>query len=233
MKLSGRPSGLRPGLPWAGDGSDYEPEGKAMRNLFLVLLLLPAAAQAQPETLAFETVHSEAVRPDLDFETVVADSEWFPTGGRPAHYRFGAGVTAGMVGSDALFIEARPRADSWPYQTGTLMQMMPSDPWLGKRIRLTARLKSENVRRAYLWLRVDGDTINGTAAHRSLAFNTGGPVGGTTDWKRYEIVLDVSDQSWRIAYGFVLSGVTGKAWADGFTIESVGTDVPVTPSSPP
>ena len=163
-----------------------------MRTLLLAaLLFLPAAAQAQPDTLAFETVHSTAVRPILDFETVVADSEWFPSGSRPADYRFGAGVTDGMLGGDALFIEARRYADS--RQMGTLMQMMSSDPWLGKRIRLTARLKSENARQVQLWLRVDGDTVNGTVGHRLLAFYNMAdkPISGTTGWRRYEIVLDV------------------------------------------
>ena len=109
------------------------------------------------------------------------------------------------------------------------MQMMSSDPWLGKRIRLTARLKSENARQVQLWLRVDGDTVNGTVGHRLLAFYNMAdkPISGTTGWRRYEIVLDVSDQSWRIAYGFFLGGGAGKAWADGFTIETVGADVPV------
>jgi len=52
-------------------------------------------------------------------------------------------------------------------------------------------------------------------------------IKGTTDWKKYEIVLDVPDGSKALAYGVVLSG-NGKVWFDNLKIEEVDKSIPVT-----
>lgn len=195
-----------------------------MRNLFLAaLLLLPAAAQAQPDALEFETVHSEALRPTLGFETVIADADWISSGSRPRDYQFGVGSTEGMLGKEAFLIQARPNAYFSEY--GTLMQKIPADVMRGTRIKLTARLKSENVRALQLWMRVDGR--RGAEAPLGFYNMADRQIRGTQDWQRYEIVLDVPPGSIYVAYGFVLGGGQGRAWADGFTLEAVGEDVPV------
>lgn len=52
-------------------------------------------------------------------------------------------------------------------------------------------------------------------------------IKGTTDWKRYEIVLDVANNATAIAFGLLLGG-TGQAWMDDLAFEVVGKDVPAT-----
>ena len=59
------------------------------------------------------------------------------------------------------------------------------------------------------------------------------PVTGTTDWTRYDVVLDVPQNSTGICYGFFLQGGKGEAWADNLRLEPVGPDVPVSRMLPP
>ena len=53
------------------------------------------------------------------------------------------------------------------------------------------------------------------------------PIQGTRDWQKYEIVLDVPDNSLGIAFGFLLVG-QGEGWVDDMQLEAVGQDVPTT-----
>lgn len=195
------------------------------RRQFLAgLVLTPGAARAQGAGLPsfpVETVHSDA---DRYIETVHATGTgWFESGTRPEEYQMGTAPTAGSLEPEAFVIKARPMAEYGQY--GTMMQMHPPGHFLGKRIRLTARLKSEDVRRAQLWLRVDGRR---GAEHPLSFYNMGHyPVRGTTDWRYYQIVLDVPQDAVAVAYGFFLSGM-GIVWMDGLTLEAVGDNVPVT-----
>ena len=88
--------------------------------------------------------------------------------------------------------------------------------YLGKGIRLTAYVKTANVKDRYvgLWMRVDG------AGNQMLSFDNmeGRPIIGTTDWQQYEIILDVPENSEYINYGILLVG-TGEAWVDGLRLE--------------
>ena len=52
-------------------------------------------------------------------------------------------------------------------------------------------------------------------------------VKGTTDWKKYEIVLDVPFNSSNIAYGALLVG-TGQIWFDNLNFEVVDNSIPTT-----
>ena len=99
---------------------------------------------------------------------------------------------------------------------GTLMTSTRPDNYLGKRIVLTANVKTENVTNwVGLWMRVD-------AGMDAVSFDNMGdrPITGTSDWGKYEIVLDVPENSTNISYGIILTG-TGKAWIDGLQLELI------------
>lgn len=70
-------------------------------------------------------------------------------------------------------------------------------------------------------MRVDGQQ------HGSLSFDNmqNGPIKGTTDWHRYEVVLDVPAESVAIAFGLLLTG-KGLAWINDVQFEEVGAEVP-------
>jgi hypothetical protein len=58
------------------------------------------------------------------------------------------------------------------------------------------------------------------------------PITGTSDWRRYDVVLDVPADARQITFGAQLKGA-GQLWVDGVTFEKVGLDVPVTSTRSP
>ena len=103
-----------------------------------------------------------------------------------------------------------------------MMQTIKADDYKGERLRLSARMKSEDVAGLQLWFRVDG------ADNRSVRFYNMDDhrVTGTTGWKQYDIVLDVPAGSTTLNYGFFLMGGKGKGWADSFSLTPVDKSVP-------
>ncbi|WP_248905622.1 hypothetical protein [Flavobacterium sp. K5-23] len=109
---------------------------------------------------------------------------------------------------------------------GNIMKTIKSDLYLGKTIKMTGYVKSENVKSwAGLWMRVDYyDAV-------VLAFdnmqNRG--IKRTTDWIKYEVVLFVPLEATSISYGVLLDG-TGQVWFKDVVVEVVDDTVPETGS---
>ena len=149
---------------------------------------------------------------------------WFAAGSKPKSYEMGIDKGAGKDGKNAATIKS---IDKKIEGFGTLMQQSKPDKYLGKRIRMTGFVKSENVSTwAGLWFRVDQ-----AGSQQSLSFDNMGdrPIKGTTGWTKYEIVLDVPSNASLIAYGALMDG-TGQIWFDNITIEIVDDNVPTTGS---
>jgi hypothetical protein len=111
-----------------------------------------------------------------------------------------------------------------PEGFGTLTQVFRAEKYQGKRLKMTAFVKSEDVDGwAGLWMRIDGKEKTG------LAFDNmqQRAIQGTTDWQKYEIVLDVPEEAEEIYFGFLVSG-KGKGWVDDIKFETVGDDVETT-----
>ena len=109
---------------------------------------------------------------------------WFNAGSKPKSYEMGIDKGAGQNGKNAATIKSiDKKIDGF----GTLMQQCSPDRYLGKRIKMTAFVKTENVLNwSGLWLRVDQ-----AGSHQPLSFDNMGdrPIKGTTDWKQYQITL--------------------------------------------
>lgn len=147
---------------------------------------------------------------------------WWTTGSTPQSFDFGI-TQSNCAALKCAFIRAK---SSNPGGFGTLMQQLASDNYIGKRVRVSATIKTLNAERAGLWLRIDGP--NG----QQLGFSNMDqhPITGTTEWKRYTAVLDVPPTAVGVAFGYFLYG-KGEAWADGFKFEIVNNDVPVSEES--
>lgn len=149
-------------------------------------------------------------------------SGWFNAGSKPQSYEMGIDKGVGQSGKNAATIKSKDsRIDGF----GTLMQQCSPDKYLGKRVRMTGYVKSENVTTwAGLWLRVDQ-----SGSQQPLSFDNMGnrPIKGTTGWKKYEIVLDVPSNSTLIAFGALLDG-TGQIWFDNISFEIVDNSVQTT-----
>jgi hypothetical protein len=90
----------------------------------------------------------------------------------------------------------------------SLTGSIKADNYRGKRVRLSAFVKSEDVKGwAGLWMRIDGP--NG----KQLGFDNmqHRPIKGTSDWKKHEVVLDVPEDSIKIWYGVILNE-EGQVW---------------------
>jgi hypothetical protein len=55
------------------------------------------------------------------------------------------------------------------------------------------------------------------------------PIKGTQDWAKYDVVLDVPNDSVGIYFGILLVG-KGQVWLDNIHFEGVGSNVPTTGS---
>lgn len=148
---------------------------------------------------------------------------WFMAGNKPLDYECNTDPLASYQGLPSVQMKSvKPAIEGF----GSLMQSIGPDQYKGKRIRYSANVRSVGVDGpgswAGLWMRVDKDT-------KAIAFDNmeKREVKGTTEWKRYEVVLDVAEDATGISFGMILAG-TGNAWINGAKFEVVDRTVPVT-----
>ena len=154
-----------------------------------------------------------------------APTSWLLAGSKPASYDTGTDAQAAYNGHPSAYLKSKePVSDGF----GTVMQEFRADKYAGKRLRLSAFVKSDAVQdSAGLWMRVD-------KGRDSVAFDNmqGRPIKGTTGWQKYEVVLDVPQDATGIFFGVLLGG-SGEVWLNSVKLEVVGTDVPTTGAKPP
>jgi hypothetical protein len=147
---------------------------------------------------------------------------WFMAGSDPQDYELGIDANVVRNGKNSGYLKAKVAE---PRGFGTMMQMFKANDYLNKRMCFSAFVKSEGIEAwAGLWMRIDGP-----GQHNPLGFDNmqNRPIKGTTDWQKYEVVLDVPQESVAIAFGILLTG-KGQAWLSEVQFEEVGTDVPTT-----
>jgi hypothetical protein len=150
---------------------------------------------------------------------------WIKAGSHPAEYEMGIDSSTHHGGRASGYVKAVTKD---LHGFGTLMQTAGPAQYLGKRVRLSAFVKSEMVSDwAGVWMRVDGPAQGNQP--NVLAFDNmqSRPIKGSTDWTRVEIVLDVPGDAKDIAFGILLSR-DGEVWLDDVKLEVVPTNVPVT-----
>lgn len=196
-------------------------------------ILLAGKGRVWLSEVTFETVGQDVATTDamalpdqmqdLDFEAGMTG--WYLAGSQPEAYRIGNDTTALHGGKASAYLQASGDPQSG---FGTLMQSVKADPFRSMRVRMSGWVKANGVADwAGLWMRVDGPDTRKTG--RSLSFDNmeNRPIKGTSDWTRYEIVLDVPPESVEIAFGILLAG-TGEVWLDDVQFVNVGNDVPTT-----
>jgi len=147
-------------------------------------------------------------------------------GGKPTDYEAALDPSTTYNGHLSAYVKAKDAYTSAGF--GTLMQDFKAERYLGKRVRLRAYVKTADVRGwAGLWMRIDKGST--PAAFDNMQDR---PIRGTTEWKQYEVVLDVPNDASIIAFGLLQSG-QGTAWISQATFEVVGKDVATTVPSKP
>jgi hypothetical protein len=151
---------------------------------------------------------------------------WFKAGDKPQSYEMGIDKGFGQNSNNSATIKS---IDKEINGFGTLMQDCLPGKYLGKRVRMTGMLKTKDVSGwAGLWLRIDTKTpIKAVVFDNMHDRKKDKSVNGTTDWKKYEIILDVPANASNIAYGALLRG-TGQIWFDNLNFEIVATVIPTT-----
>ncbi len=147
---------------------------------------------------------------------------WFVTQSAPNLYEAGVDTNSPCEGTRSAFLRSRTET---PTGYGTFMQAFGAQDFRGKRLRFSAMVRVKDVTGwAGLWMRVEG-----TDPKQPLGFDNmqSRSLTGTTECKRYDVVLDVPPESSAIMAGLLLSG-TGEAWLDGVRFEVVDRSVPVT-----
>ena len=153
--------------------------------------------------------------------TVAAEmpKHWISAGSHPAEYAMTVDRKITHTGHASGHLKCKVED---PAGFGTLMQTCGVGGYRGKRLRLSGFLKSTDAAGAGLWFRVDG------SAGKTLSFDNMSrrAINGTTDWKKYEIVLDVPEGSESLYFGILTT--TGELWMDDLKFEEVDKSVPVT-----
>jgi len=107
---------------------------------------------------------------------------------------------------------------------GSLIQTIRADMYRGRRVRLSGYLRTREVEEsARMWMRVDGPDTSPVAMDNMAKR----PIRGSTEWSRYEIVLDVPAVAVQIGFGAILGG-QGRLWVDDLALELVGDGVATT-----
>lgn len=174
---------------------------------------------------------SAKIEPQPDGSVLRLPEGWIVSGSRSGDYEMGVDEAEG-----AALIRSRAGvegdAERWN-GFGTLMQAFLADGYAGRRIMLSASLKTAAVEgAATLWLRVDGAQGKVLNFDNMEARAADGVLRGTNGWTTRRIVLDVEAGAETINFGFYLRG-TGSAWARDFELAEVGIEVTPTVGSRP
>ncbi len=147
---------------------------------------------------------------------------WFLSGSNPFNYEMGVDYEVVHQGKASGYLKSKTVSDSSEF--ATMMQTFKANQFVGKRIKLSCFMCTEDVETdAGMWMRVD-DTMGEVLQFDNMSNR---PIKGTTNWSHYSIILDVPDQSAVISFGIILSG-QGTVWADQFTFEEVDESVSTT-----
>lgn len=152
---------------------------------------------------------------------------WFITGSRAPDYEVGL-LPETRDGHRIVQLRLRS-ADRQPDGFGALMQSIAASRYLGRRIRFSATVRTQELTSwAGLWLRIDG--AQGILMIDNMQDR---PLRESTDWTEAGIVLDVPEQATKLHFGALLSGAGAVDLTQPWFGE-VGLSVPVTaePSSP-
>jgi RNA polymerase sigma factor (sigma-70 family) len=145
---------------------------------------------------------------------------WFGGSANADAYESGIDRKAVHGGKASAYVGMKDAADN---DFGTLGQAIQAKAYLGKRVRLTGYVKTDDAEQgAALWMRVDGKGA-------TLAFDNMDDrrVKGTKGWTKCDVVLFVPEKATTITFGMLLSG-KGRAWLDDVVLEVVGRDVKTT-----
>lgn len=214
----------------SGYANDQETTRKELRRLNdrIAELQQSAAAAASKPAESSASAKASAEQPPAEpvptpGVTVAAPVGWWKNGRNPEKYVVGVDSNETWGGMPSAYVQSVGDATGG---FGGMMQTVAAENFVGKRVRLSAWVKTRDANDGggHLWLRIDGQERG-----QMLGFDNmdNRPVKGNSDWQEASVVLDVPAGSAALAYGFFVSG-KGKMWVSGQTMQEVGPEVPTT-----
>ena len=182
--------------------------------VLFVCTLVPAgdaaAQESEPRNLSFEEPAPAGGPPP---------GWWFIQHAGPPSFDFALDDRIAKDGKQSMRIR-RTGGEPW----GLVMQSVKADRFRGKRVRLTAFLRLDNVEAfghgalrdmsgATLMLRNQGGPL-------ALDDMRDRPLRGTKAWAEVRVEIDVPEAASRVEFGAQLSG-TGTLWMDAFKLDVV------------
>ncbi|NWF90318.1 MAG: hypothetical protein HXY50_12770 [Ignavibacteriaceae bacterium] len=148
-------------------------------------------------------------------------SGWILTGSNPRDYEVKQDNIEPYSG---YFSTSLSSVVNRPQGYVTLMQTIKADKYKGERISFSGYVKAKLVSDwAALWMRVD-DVLGRPLCLDNMSNR---PIVGTSDWVKYEVVLEVPTNGSEISFGVLLDG-KGQIWFDEFQLKVVGPEIPIT-----
>jgi hypothetical protein len=179
-------------------------------------------------TATGQAARSEAVVPPPPAPrpgvTTTAPAGWGKNGRKAELYVAGVDSNETWGGMPSAYVQSLTPTVEGGF--GGMMQTTSAENYVGKRVKLSGWIKTENANEGggHLWLRIDGQERGQTLGFDNMDNR---PVKGTTEWQEASIVLDVPSGARALAYGFFVSG-GGKMWVNAQQIDVVGPDVATT-----
>ena len=148
---------------------------------------------------------------------------WIITGTAPDKYETGIDRKIFHTGTRSAYI-CSTAEDYEADEYATILQQFSADLYTGKRVRLAAFVKAQEVEGwAGLWMRLD-DKFSNTLKIDNMQNR---PITGTSEWNLYSCVLDVPKEAKIINIGILLSG-KGSVWMDNVSFQEVDKNIPTT-----
>jgi hypothetical protein len=190
----------------------------------------PPARVAQPEGASEFKLPKMAppaadAAPAPELPSIQVPKNWFIRGSAAKNYELRSERDSVFTGNYSARLSSHDK-DVQPNLAGSAVQAVLAEPYVGKRVELSAVLRTENPspHGNSMWLYVT-DPARVVIAYQNVQLQPQGV--STGEWKRYRVVMDVPWHGEVLAYGFSLEG-KGQLWIDDVKLAAVDVTVPVT-----
>ena len=176
---------------------------------------------AGPGTVQMTGIHLRPVRLGVPLTGNALSGGWFLSGSARAAYELSLDERGSPDDASPSYLLRSIGSPGGGF--GTMSRSTPAARFRGRRLRLAAMLKGQEVKPwTGLWMRVDGQD-------RQLAFDNmyGRGLSGTFDWTHVEVVLDVAEEALSVPHGVLLAG-QGTVHVADIRLETVEAGVPTT-----
>lgn len=158
---------------------------------------------------------------------------WQMSGRDVSYFEYGLDANQKRDGIHPILIRKKKDTPAIGDGFATFMQSCEIGEYKGKRVRFKGELRAENCEGAVtIWLRADGEVAGQHVAFANMETRqVNGPLTGTTQWEKREIVLDIPQTAESLHYGYYLRG-EGTGYGCHFELEIVDQNTDLTDGQP-